>query len=62
MQLEVEPAEVGPNDLDVYVGPVTPDHFAAIGASLGRAGTWTVSVTTVAEGTPTTTTFEVPVR
>ena len=92
VQLTVQPARTGTNDMHLYfydaasgaqlpvdavevragtesipprrldVVPVTASHASALGASLAAPGTWTVDATVVRAGTPTTVTFEVPVR
>jgi copper transport protein len=46
--------------LDVV--PITPSHLLVYDASLPTPGTWTVEVTLVRGGTPTTIAFEVPIR
>lgn len=92
VQLTVEPARTGTNDLHLYffeegsgaqlpvdavevaaatagiparrldLIPVSASHVSALGASLTTPGTWSIDVTVVRAGTPTTVTFEVPVR
>lgn len=42
--------------------PLSATHFSAVEASLTATGTWTFTLTTVRQGQPTTTTFEVPIR
>lgn len=44
------------------VTPVTPSHVSLYDAALTAPGTWRLAVTAVREGTPTTVTFEVPIR
>ena len=92
VQLTVQPARAGTNDMHLYfydaatsaqlpvdaveltaatdgiparrldLVPVTSSHASALGTSLPAPGTWTVEATVVRAGTPTTVTFEVPVR
>lgn len=92
VQLTVQPARTGTNDMHLYfydaasgsqlpvdaveltagtdgiparrldLVPVTSSHASALGASLTAPGTWTIEATVVRAGTPTTVTFEVPVR
>lgn len=92
VQLTVQPARTGTNDMHLYfydaasgaqlpvdaveltaatdgiparrldLVPVTSSHASALGAALTAPGTWTVEATVVRAGTPTTVTFEVPVR
>ena len=92
VQLVVEPARTGTNDLHLYtfdpdtgaqlgvdaaeataagpgiparridLVPISSSHLTSTGASLTSPGTWTIDVTVVRAGTPTTTTFEVPIR
>ena len=44
------------------VTPVTPSHVTLYDAALTAPGTWRLEVTAVRAGTPTTVTFEVPIR
>lgn len=44
------------------VTPITANHVSVYGASLASPGTWTLEVTAVRAGTPTTLTLEVPIR
>lgn len=44
------------------VTPITANHVSVYGASLASPGTWTLEVTAVRAGTPTTLTIEVPIR
>ena len=92
VQLTVEPARTGTNDLHLYfydastraqlpvdavevtaettgipgrridIVPVSASHVSALRASLTTPGTWSIDVTVVRAGTPTTITFEVPIR
>ena len=92
VQLTVDPARTGTNDMHLYfyeagsgaqlpvdavevtagttgipprridIVPVSASHVSALGASLTAPGTWSVDVTVVRAGTPTTVTFEVPIR
>ena len=92
VQLTVDPARTGANDLHLYfydatsgeslpvdaveitaatgdlpprrldVVPVTTNHVSVLGASFTAPGNWTVEVTLVRSGAPTTITFEVPIR
>lgn len=52
--------QINPRRLDIEA--LTPSHFSAYGASLTTPGTWTLTVTAVQEGQPSTYTIEVPVR
>lgn len=60
VEVTVAIGEVPPRRVEIT--PVTPSHVSAYGASLSQPGTWTVSVTVVRGGQPTTTDFEVPIR
>jgi copper transport protein len=92
LQVVVEPARAGSNDVHLYffdgagttplavdaveatvatgdlpprrldITPVTSSHVSAYGAVLASPGTWTLEVTAVRVGVPTTYTFEVPIR
>lgn len=44
------------------VTPVTPSHVSLYDAALAAPGTWRLDVTVVRGGTPSTVTFEVPIR
>jgi copper transport protein len=60
VQITAAVGDLPPRRIDVT--PVTPTHVSAVGAALTAPGTWSVEVTAVHEGTPTTVTFEVPIR
>lgn len=45
----------------VTVLPITPSHVSVTGAAFTAPGRWTVTVTALRQGAPTTFTFEVPI-
>lgn len=59
-ELSVQSGSVAPRRIELE--PVTASHFSAYGAALGARGTWRITVTSVREGAPSSSTFEVPVR
>ena len=66
-QLPVDAAEVtaataGIPARRIDIVPVSASHVSALGASLTAPGTWSINVTVVRAGAPTTVTFEVPIR
>lgn len=60
VEITAATADIPPRRLTVT--PVTPSHVSVYGASLAAPGTWTLQVTAVRSGTPTTLTIEVPIR
>jgi copper transport protein len=59
-EARVQLGDVPPRKIDLL--PVLPDHYAATGFSLPRAGRWRVTITSLVRGVPSETMFEVPVR
>ena len=60
--VEVTAATAGIPARRLDLVPVSASHVSALGASLTTPGTWSIDVTVVRAGTPTTVTFEVPIR
>lgn len=52
--------QIAPRRIDLQ--PLTPSHFSAYGASLATPGTWTLTVTAIREGQPSTFEIEVEIR
>lgn len=60
VEVTASTGDIPPRRLEVT--PITASHVSAYGASLSSPGSWTINVTLVRAGTPTTVSFEVPIR
>ena len=59
-EARVQQGDLPPRRVDLV--PIRPDHYSAAGVSLPQPGRWRVTITTISRGTPSETTFEVPIR
>ena len=60
VEVTASTSELPPRRLEVT--PVTASHVSVFGASLTAPGSWTIDVTLVSAGSPSTVSFEVPIR